>query len=110
MFPCLAQRCRDKLGFKFQRLTSLVTGDCHTNPKADALGAQKGSQVSRALGYDPLQAPDEAPSPRRAAQQSECSPAALHQGNQPSSSGGVLEAHFSTPLSPGMLSTAKLHL
>lgn len=92
----MAQRCSDKLGFKFQCLTSLVTGDCHTNPKADALGAQNGSQVSRALGYDPLQAP----SPRRAAQQSESSPAALHHGNQPSSSGSGPEAHFSMPLAP----------
>lgn len=47
----------------------------------------------------------EAPSPRRAAQQPECSPAALHQhrahqGNQPSLSGSVPKAHFSVPLTP----------
>lgn len=92
-------RGRNKLGFKFQHLTSLMTGDCHTNPRVMhwELRMVPGKQGS---GLCTLQAPDRAPSPRRAAQQMECSPAALHQGNQPSSSGSVPRAHFSMPLTP----------
>lgn len=72
-------------------------------PGSDALGLQDGSQVSRALGYVlPRQ-------PSLGEPHSECSPAALPQGNQPSSVWKCPqgEAHF-VPPTPTALSTANL--
>lgn len=79
----MAQKCRDKVGFKFQCLTSLITGWL--------LGPQNRSQVSRAPGYIPPRLPTRLPALGE-----------LHSNGNAVLQlvGTVPKAHFSVPLSP----------